>query len=117
MHIEQSFDLMLLAGLYSFVVLFGIAFFFQRFRWRRRKARGKATWGFYPGAASLGNALHQLSAIADPQAQHAVTEIVSDDSEEDDEGAPKDPAAHLHRQTKKIRRGERVDRLTALRRF
>jgi hypothetical protein len=117
MKIEQSFDLMLLAALYSFVVLFGIAFFYQRFRSRRRKARGKANWGFYPGAASLGNALHQLSVMADPQAEHAITEIVSEESEDDDEGAPRDPVAHLHRQARKIRRGEKVDRLTALKRF
>ena len=117
MNIEQSFDRMLLAALYSVVVLFGIAFFYQRFRWKRRKALGKGSWGFYPGAAALGNALHQLSVIAKPQAEHAVTEILSEESEDVDEGAPKDPVSHLHRQARKIRRGEKVDRLTALRRL
>ena len=117
MHIEQSFDAMFLAGLHTFVIFIGFAFFYQRFRWRRRKAKGKGNWGFYPGAASLGNALHQLSAIAEPQAQHAITEILQEESEDDEEGAPKDPVAHLHRQAQKIRRGEEVDRLTALKSF
>jgi hypothetical protein len=117
MNIEKSFDAMFLAALYCFVVFVGISFLYQRSRWRRRKAKGQGNWGFYPGAAALGNALHQLSVFAEPQAQHAVTEILEEESEGDEEGAPKDPVAHLHRQARKIRRGEKVKRLTALRRF
>jgi hypothetical protein len=115
-NIEQSVDLMLLAALYCFVVLVAIAFFYQRYRWRRRKSRGKSKWGFYPGTASMGNALQQLSVIAQPQVEHVLEEKLSEDSEEDDEGAPKDPIAHLHRQAAKLRRGEKLDRLTTIRR-
>ena len=117
MYVEQSFDAMFLAGLYGFVLFVAVAFLYQRFRWRWHKARGKRKWGFYPGAASLGNALHQLSVFADPQAEHTITEILSEESEDDDEGAPKDPVAHLMRQARKIRRGETIDRLTAIRRL
>ncbi len=116
MNIEQSVDMMLLAALYCFAVFVAIAFFYQRYRWRRRKSRGKSKWGFYPGTASMGNALHQLSVIAQPQLEYVLEEKLSEDSEEDDEGAPKDPTAHLHRQAAKLRRGEKLDRLTAVRR-
>ena len=64
----------------------------------------------------MGNALHQLSVIAQPQLEYVLEEKLSEDSEEDDEGAPKDPTAHLHRQAAKLRRGEKLDRLTAVRR-
>jgi hypothetical protein len=98
------------------VVLVAIAFFYQRYRWRRRKSRGKGNWGFYPSTASMGNALQQLSVIAQPQVEYVLEEKLSEDSEEDDEGAPKDPIAHLHRQAAKLRCSEKFDRLTAIRR-
>jgi hypothetical protein len=63
----------------------------------------------------MGNALQKLSVIAQPQVEHVLEEKLSEDADEDDEGGPKDPTAHLHRQAAKIRRGEKLDRLTAIR--
>jgi hypothetical protein len=60
---------MLLGGLYFFSAFFAIAFFFQRYRWRRRRRQGKSNWGFYPSSASLGNALQELSVMAQPQVE------------------------------------------------
>jgi hypothetical protein len=37
-----------------------------------------------------------------------------DQADEDEEGGPPDPTKHLQRQLRRIRRGDRVDKLTAL---
>jgi hypothetical protein len=104
---------MLLGGLYLFAAFIAVVFFFQRYRWRQGKRKGKSNWGFYPSAASMGNALQNLSVIVQPQAEYVLAEKVKEDVDKDDEGGPDDPTAHLLRQAAKIRRGERLDRLTA----
>ena len=114
---KLNLDVMLLGGLYFFSALFAIAFFFQRYRWRRRKRKGKSNWGFYPSSASLGNALQELSVMAQPLVEHVLEEKLNEDAEDDSEGGPENPVAHLHRQAAKIRRGEKFDRLTARRRL
>ena len=114
--VKLNLDVMLLGGLYFFSAFFAIAFFFQRYRWRRRKRQGKS-WGFYPSSASLGNALQELSVMAQPQVEHVLEEKLNEDAEDDSEGGPENPVAHLHRQAAKIRRGEKLDRLTARRRL
>jgi hypothetical protein len=110
----------LVRGLYIFIVFFiaivTIVFFFQRYRWRRRKRMGKSNWGFYPSSASMGNALQTLSTMALPQAEYVFEEKAKDDADEDDDGGPDDPTAHLHWQADRIRRGEKLDRLTLRRR-
>ena len=115
--VKLNLDVMLLGGLYFFSAFFAIAFFFQRYRWRRRKRQGKSNWGFYPSSASLGNALQELSVMAQPQVEHVLEEKLNEDAEDDSEGGPENPVAHLHRQAAKIRRGEKLDRLTARRRL
>ena len=108
-----NWDVMLFGGLYFISVCFAIAFFFQRCRWRRRKRQGKSNWGFYPSSASLGNALQELSVMAQPQVERVLEEKSNEDAEDDSEGGPENPVAHLHKQAAKIRRGEKLDRLTA----
>ena len=114
---KLDFNLLPLAGLLFISVLFAIAFFFQRYRWRRRKRQGKGNWGFYPSSASLGNALQELSVMAHPQVEHVLEEKFSEDAEDDREGGPDNPVAHLHRQVARMRKGEKLDRLTAIRRL
>jgi hypothetical protein len=75
---------------------------------------GEITSRFYPSTASLGNALHQLQVLAEPQVAYVIEEKLDEEADEDDEGGPDDPVRHLHRQAAKIRRGERLDRLTVL---
>ena len=110
----MDLDLVLLEGLYLFSMFIACAFFFQRYRWKRRKRLGKRHLGFYPSSASMGNALHQLQVVAQPQVQYVIEEKLDEEADEDDSGGPDDPTRHLHRQAKKIRRGEKIDRLTAL---
>ncbi len=110
---ELNLDLILLRGFVGFMALFTVFFLFQRYRWRRRKRKCKSNWGFYPSSSSLGNALQQLSVFAQPQVEYVLEEKLNEDAEDDSEGGPEDPIAHLHRQAVKIRRGEKIDRLTA----
>ena len=110
---ELNLDLILLRGLFAFMALVTVAFFFQRYKWRQRKRKGKSNWGFYPSSSSLGNALQELSVMAQPQVEHVLEEKLNEDTEDDSEGGPENPVAHLHRQAAKIRRGEKLDRLTA----
>jgi len=107
-------DLLLLKGLYAFLGVIGFVFFYQRWRWRRRKRLRMSDPGFYPRTTSLGNALHQLQVLAEPRVAYVVEEKLDEEAEEDDESGPNDPVRHLHRQAARIRRGERLDRLTVL---
>jgi hypothetical protein len=95
------------------LILWGFTVCVQRALWRLRKKRGKSKLGFYPSAASIGNALQVLQAIAEPQVQHVIEERLEEPTDEDDEAGPKDPTAHLMRQARRIRKGEDVH-LTAL---
>jgi hypothetical protein len=101
------FDQILAIGLYGFVCLFSIVFAWQRLRWRRT---GR---GFRPRGATLGNALQQLQTIAEPQAQYVIAEKVDEAVDDEDDGGPDDPVRHLHRQAAKIKRGEKIELLTA----
>lgn len=109
----MNLDLQLLLGLYFFAAFIAAAFFLQRYRWRRRKRLNKSNWGFYPSAASMGNALQGLQALAQPQVQYILEEKLDEDVDEDDAGGSKDPTAHLHRQVARIRRGTRLEGITA----
>jgi hypothetical protein len=95
------------------MIVWGCIVWMQRASWRWRKKTGKSKWGFYSSGASIGNALQVLQAIAEPQVQHVIEEKLEEPAEDDDEAGPKDPAAHLLRQARRIRKGEDV-RLTAL---
>jgi hypothetical protein len=97
------------------ILLCCVVFWGRRFLWRRRKRLGKRRLGFFPTFTSAGNALQNLQVIAQPRAQHVIEEKLDDEAEDDDDGEPADPEKHLHRQLRRIRRGERVERLTALR--
>jgi hypothetical protein len=106
-------------ALNGLAILLGcIVFCWKRFRWRRRKRLGKRNPGFFPTFTSAGNALQtlQVQIMAQPQVQFVLEEKLDGEAEDEDEGEPADPEKHLHRQLRRIRRGERVERLTALRR-
>ena len=97
--------------LMAFFALVVIIFFLQRLRCKIRKLLGKAHLGFYPTAASMGNALQALQVFVEPNIQQIVEEKLDEATDEDDEAGPDDPTAHLNRQLRKIRRGEPVDDL------
>ena len=43
----------------------------------------------------MGNALQQLSVMAQPQVKYVLEEKAKDEAEEDDDGGLDDPTAHL----------------------
>lgn len=93
------------------LVLFVAAFYLLRLLARLRSLRGHRV-GFFPSYTSMGNALQQLQAMAEPEVQHILQEKQRQEADEDDEGDPDDPAAHLEKQLRRIRNGEEIDRLT-----
>src|ERR1700685_2184018 len=101
----MDLDLLLLSGFYGLVCFVGCVFFYRRWRWRHRKRMGRARLGFYPSGASLGNALQQLQAIAQPRVEYVLEEKLDEEADEDDAGGPDDPTRHLHRQGPRTRRG------------
>jgi hypothetical protein len=91
-----------------FFIFVACIFFFQRIRWKHRKRCGKRHLGFYPTAASAGNALHALQIFVQPEVRYVLQEKLSEDEEQDDEGGSDDPSARLERQLRRIRHGEPV---------
>jgi len=106
------FDSIFPCFLLSISALFCCVFFLQRLRW---KLKGRT--GFYPSSAMLGNALHNLQALAQPQVKHVVEEKQDEHEEDDGDAGPEGPKAHLKRQLRKIREGKELDRLTVFSRY
>jgi hypothetical protein len=104
-----DFNAIILFGLLFFLSFIGCAFFLQRFPWRQRKRRGKRRLG-----AAMGNAFLELQRFVQPQVEHILEEKMDEEADEDDAGGPEDPAAHLHRQLAKVRKGEKLEKLTIL---
>lgn len=86
----------------------------QRFLWRRSQRSGRKRRRFYPTNYALGNAFQQLQLFVAPNTDYTIEEKLKEDAEDDDEGGPDDPAKHLERQLKRIRRGERIETLTTI---
>jgi hypothetical protein len=116
----MDFSLNFLRGYFALNGLFifscCVLFCVRRFLWRRRKRQGRRNLGFCPTYTSAGNALHALQAIAEPRVEYVLAEKFNDEADEDADGEPDTPKKHLHRQLRRIRRGEKVDKLTVLRR-
>jgi hypothetical protein len=115
----MDFALGFLRGFYAFNALVILSccglFCLRRFLWRQRKHRGRHNLGFCPTYTSAGNALHALQVIAQPRSEYVLAEKLDDEADDDDDGEPGSPEKHLHRQLRRIRRGEQVERLTVLR--
>ena len=84
----------------------------QRLLWKRGQHRNRRR--FYPTNYTMGNAFQQLQQFVAPNTEYTLEEKLKEDAEDDDEGGPDDPAKHLERQLKRIRRGERVEKLTTI---
>jgi hypothetical protein len=113
-----DFAMQFIQGFYGFNALIVVgsclAFCAQRFLWRRRERLGKRNFGFFPSYTSAGNALQALQAITQQRAEYVLAEKFDDEAEDDNQGEPSDPTRHLHRQLRRIRRGEKIKRLTVL---
>jgi len=96
------------------IVLILAHFLVRRALWRRRVRRGKGRVGYYPSTVTLGMALQFMQIFTRPSVAYVLEEKQKQEAEEDDNGDPESPQArlrHFHRQLRRIRRGERVDRL------
>jgi hypothetical protein len=90
---------------------FFVIFYLQRANQRRKKPQGKGASGFTPSTFALGLALQHLEMFTHPSVDHVIQEKYDDEAEEEGDGDPDHPTAQLHRQLRRIRRGEEVDRL------
>ncbi len=115
----MNFATSVLRGFYAFnaLVIMACCFVFsaRRFLWKRRERLGKRRRGFFPTYTAAGNALQTLQLIAQPRAEYVIEEKFDDQADDNDDGDLCDPTKQLNRQLKRIRRGERVERLTVLR--
>jgi hypothetical protein len=102
-------------GYLGVLFLAGVAMFYAlRLRWCFKTRAEKKTRGGYRGGAGLGNALQTLQVFVQPQTEHVIALMLEESVDKDEEGDPKDQTAHLLRQAKRIQKGEKIDRLTAL---
>lgn len=94
-----------------FVLLFLSMFLLQR--WNSRRHHTGKRLGFFPSTAVMGTALLSIQTLVQPHMEQVIEQRLQEPVEDDEEGGPDDPVAHLHRQARKFRRGE-VDRFTAI---
>jgi hypothetical protein len=88
----------------------------RRWAWKRSKRKGRKPRGYYPSSFALGLALQFIQVYHRPSMEHVRQEKKdeAEDADEDEDGDPDTPAArlrHFHRQLRRIRRGDPVDRL------
>jgi hypothetical protein len=104
-------------ALYVPLVLIGmilVHYALRRVLWRTRKRFGIGRLGFYPSAFALGMAFQFMQVFTRPSVAHVLEEKQKEEADEDEDGDPETPAARLkyfHRQLRRIRRGDPIDRL------
>src|SRR5215469_15101487 len=84
----------------------------RRAVWHHKRLRGEKRPGFCPSAAAFGIVLLYMQGFVRPTLQHVLVVKQQEDKEEDIEGDPESGGKSLHRQLKRIRRGEEVGDLT-----
>jgi hypothetical protein len=113
-----DFGTELIRGIYAFhalaILVCCLVFYARRRLWRRRQRLGKPRLGFFPTYTAAGNALQTLHAMTQQRVDYVLEEKFDDEADDDEEGGPPDPTKHLQRQLRRIRRGEKVDRLIVL---
>jgi hypothetical protein len=77
----------------------------------RSTRTGRRLFGLQPAAVGLGMAFLFLQVFWRPSLSHVIEVQQKVDVEEDDEGDPESLTKQLHRQLRRIRRGEPVERL------
>jgi hypothetical protein len=110
----MNFAAVIGCALFLFFSLLIGAFYFQRFRWKRKQHHQQRNLGFYPTFSSLGQALNKLQQVARPQVGISMLEedvVEADQNEEEIEG---NGVQHLHRQLRQIRDGDSIEKLIVL---
>jgi hypothetical protein len=106
--------LSLLADAAPFLLLLLVSIFhFGRKHLGRTATRrgGKNRLGFTASTFTIGLALQNLETLMRPNVEHVIEQKYDEDAEDDTSGDPDLPKAQLHRQLRRIRRGEKVDRI------
>ncbi|HEY1901767.1 MAG TPA: hypothetical protein VGG56_05015 [Terracidiphilus sp.] len=117
MRLNEFVAIFVLAGLIAFMAMTVVIVHFclVRFNQRRRKQTGRRCSRLSPYALALGMAFLQLVRVFyQPSLAYVLEAKQDEDSDVDDSGDPESPAArlkHFHRQLRRIRRGDPVDRL------
>jgi hypothetical protein len=62
--------------------------------------------------AAIGNAVQTIHVFVNPGVRYVIAEQLEEPTEDDGEDDSADPAIHLERQLRRIRRGEQIERLT-----
>ncbi|MDR3726774.1 MAG: hypothetical protein P4K86_07025 [Terracidiphilus sp.] len=83
----------------------------RRAAWRQGKRLGWKSLGYYPSSFALGMALQFIQVFHRPSMAYVLEARQNEDAEEDDAGDPENLKKQLHRQLRRIRRGEHVERL------
>ena len=100
-----------LASPFLVIVAILVHYRLRRAIFRRNQRLGRKIRGFCPSSFALGTALQLIPMFYRPSMDFAIKARAVEVLEEDDEGDPEKPAEHLHRQLRRIRRGDPVDTL------
>jgi len=108
------FDLLGAAALYAPFLAIAVLLAGSRMRraaWARSHRLTRPPAALLTSAASLAIAFQQLQIFYRPSMTHVFKVERKEEAEDDDSGEPDSPAAHLHRQLRRIRGGEPLDAL------
>ncbi len=100
-----------LASPFLAIVAIFVHYFLRRAVFRRNQRLGRKNTGFCPSSFALGTALQLIPMFYRPSLEFAIKARAVQVVEEDDDSDPEKPAKHLHRQLRRIRRGEPVETL------
>ena len=115
MNIHSFLAWLMLGGFLAFVPLAVALIFFilsRIGRSQRKRRRGRLESKIYSMCLAAGIGLLQfVQTFYQPNLSNVLAVIENEDVDEDDQGGPDTPHRHLHRQLRRIRRGQFVDRL------
>jgi hypothetical protein len=114
MNLHSFLAWLMLAGFAALVPLVVALVFFslsQIARWQRKR-RGALQSKIYSMCLAAGIGFLQfVRTFYQPNLRNVIVAIEDDDADEDDQGGPDSAHKHLHRQLRRIRHGQYVERL------
>jgi len=93
------------------VIVIVLHYHLRRAAWKRALRAGRKPVGFCPSSSAFGSAFQIIETFYRPTIAHVIEAKLEEDVDEDDDGEPETPARLFHRQLKRIRRGDPIDRL------
>ena len=91
-----------------------VHYFVKRAAWKRAKRSGREKLGFFPTSVGLGMMFLFMQAFTRPSLSYVLEAKQQEEADEDDSGDSLASTArlkHFHRQLRKIRRREPIDKL------